>query len=111
MFFEAAEESFRHAKLIGEKIVALGAVPTIERNTVRQTNNLEEMLQLAYEFESAAVELYKSALTLAEDDRPVVVLLESLLLEEQQGVERLAKILNKVQAQAPSAAKRRARTG
>ena len=42
MFFESAEESFGHAKQIGEKIVAMGGLPTIERNSVKQTNDLVE---------------------------------------------------------------------
>ena len=32
MFFDSATESFGHARKIGEKISALGGVPTIERN-------------------------------------------------------------------------------
>ena len=32
MFYESAEESFGHAKRIGEKIAALGGVPSVERN-------------------------------------------------------------------------------
>ncbi|GIW96537.1 MAG: bacterioferritin [Pirellulaceae bacterium] len=111
MFFDAAEESFKHAKLIGEKIVALGGVPTVERNAVRQTNQLEEMLEMAYAFESAAVQLYKEALELAEHDRALVVLLEDILLEEQEGVDQLAKILNKLATQQAAATKGRARTG
>ncbi|GIW89896.1 MAG: bacterioferritin [Pirellulaceae bacterium] len=111
MFFDAAEESFKHAKLIGEKIVALGGVPTVERNAIRQTNQLEEMLEMAYAFESAAVQLYTEALALAEHDRALVVLLEDILLEEQEGVDQLAKILNKLATQQSAATKGRARTG
>src|SRR5678809_1125418 len=65
MFFDSAKESFGHAKLVGEKIVALGGVPTVERNAVKQATELTEMLNFALEFESKAVKLYNEALTLA----------------------------------------------
>ena len=42
LFFESAEESFGHAKRIGEKIVALGGVPTVERNPIKQSDDLAE---------------------------------------------------------------------
>ena len=44
MFAENAKECFGHAQLIGDKIVALGGVPSIERNPVKQSNDLAEML-------------------------------------------------------------------
>ena len=93
VFFENAEESFGHARLIGDKIVALGGVPTIERNSVQQTNDIGEMLQNSLDFESAAVRLYNEALTLADDDRALVVFLEDILKEEQDGVDDFTKLL------------------
>ncbi len=93
MFFESAEECFRHAKLIGEKIVALGGVPTLERNTVKQSTDVRQMLQDALAFEQAAVEHYREALEICADDRPLVVLLEDLILEEQEGVDELQKLV------------------
>jgi len=94
MFFDSATESFGHAKIIGDKIVALGGVPSIERNQVKQTDNLTELLTHALEFESKAVKLYQEALLLADkDNRPLVVLLENILLEEQDGVDHIEKLL------------------
>src|SRR5439155_9914042 len=72
-FMDGAEESFGHAKKIGEKIVALGGIPTIERNKIRQSDDLRAMLEQALEFERMAVRHYAEALELAEDDRPLVV--------------------------------------
>ncbi len=93
MFFDSAKESFGHAKLIGEKIVAMGGVPTIERNSVKQSNDLGEMLQHALEFESAAVKLYTQALGMTEDDRALTVFLEDILKEEQEGVDHVTQLL------------------
>ena len=93
MFFDSATESFGHAKQIGDKIVALNGVPSIERNQVKQSDNLSELLNHALEFESKAVKLYQEALALAEDNRPLVVMLEDILLQEQDGVEHIEKLL------------------
>jgi len=93
MFFDSASESFGHAKLVGEKIVALGGIPVVDRNPVKQTQDLSELLNLALEFESKAVKLYTEALVLAEGDRALEVFLENILEEEQDGVDELIRIL------------------
>ncbi len=109
-FMEGADESYGHAKKIGEKIVALGGIPTIERNKVKQTDDLREMLEHALEFERTAVRHYAEALELAEDDRPLVVLLENLILEEQDGVDSLEKLLREEKTVAASGNKRSAKS-
>lgn len=94
LFFESAEESFGHARRIGEKIVALGGVPSVERNPVQQSHDLSEMLEHALAFEQGAVDLYTAALKLADgEDRALVVLLEDILLEEQDGVDEITQLL------------------
>lgn len=94
-FFDDAKESFGHARTVGEKIVALGGVPAIERDQVKQTDNLEEMLRNAFEFEQKAVLLYSDAVRMAEElgDRALVIFLENILEDEQEGVDEYAKIL------------------
>lgn len=96
MFYDSAEESFGHAKQVGEKIVAMGGIPTVERNPIKQSNDLNEMLQTALEFEQAAVNLYTEAIALAEEgeeDRALVVFLEDILKEEQDGVDSITRII------------------
>jgi bacterioferritin len=102
MFFDSAKESFGHAKLVGEKIVALGGVPTVERNSVKQSNDLMEMLNFSLEFESKAVKCYNEALALASGDRALEVFLENILEEEQDGVDTLTRILRDPKAVAAS---------
>lgn len=93
-FSESASESFGHAKRIGEKISALGGLPVVERDPVKQTSSLEEMLENSLAFEQMAVNLYQEALGLADGvDRALVVLLEDILLEEQDGVDELTMII------------------
>lgn len=103
MFHDNAEESFGHAKLIGDKIVALGGVPTVERNPVKQSNDIAEMLQFALEFESTAVKLYTEALQHCGDDRALEVFLEDILKEEQAGVDDISKLLRDAASDATAA--------
>jgi bacterioferritin len=105
-FMHGAEESFGHAKKIGEKIVALGGVPTLERNKIKQSDDLREMLEHALEFERTAVAHYGEALELAADDRPLVVMLEDLILEEQDGVDAIQKLLREEGGAAGAAPKK-----
>ena len=92
-FEEDAEESFKHARLVGNKITALGGVPVSQRNEIKQSRNLREVLEFSLAFESKAVEMYSAALELAEGDRPLVIFLEDILLEEQEGVDEYSKLL------------------
>ena len=71
----------------------MGGVPSVERNPVQQSHDLTEMLEHALAFEQGAADLYKEALELAEGDRALVVLLEDILLEEQDGVDEMTQLL------------------
>jgi bacterioferritin len=92
-FHDDAKESFKHAQLVGEKIVALGGIPTVERNPVKQSQDLMELLQNGFEFESKAVKIYTELLRLIEDDRAFTVWAEDILKEEQEGVDEYVRIL------------------
>jgi bacterioferritin len=102
MFYDSAKESFKHAKLVGEKIVALGGVPTVERGPIKQTDDLLELLNHALEFESKAVKIYNEALVLAAGERALEVFIENILEEEQDGVDTLTRILRDPKALAAS---------
>lgn len=101
-FEEDAKESFGHAKLIGDKIVALGGLPVAQRNEIKQSRDLEEVLRNSLEFEAKAVEMYTKALELAEGDRALVVFLEDILLQEQEGVDEYTKLLRQTASAASS---------
>ena len=111
MFREGAEESLRHARTVGDKIVALGGTPTVDRNEVRQSTDLREMLRYDLEFERGAVRLYGEALALCQDDHPLRVMLENIILEEQEGAEHLEKVLRVQERVATAEGLREARVG
>ncbi len=68
-------------------------MPVATRNEIKQSRDLNEILKFSLEFESKAVDMYSKALELAEGDRALVVFLEDILLEEQEGVDEYTKLL------------------
>ena len=68
-FLDNAEESFGHAKQVGDKIVALGGVPVATRNEIKQSRDLREVLEFSLAFEAKAVEMYDRAIDMAEGDK------------------------------------------
>lgn len=97
-FEDDAKESFKHANLVGNKIVSLGGVPVAQRNEIKQSRNLIEILNYSLAFEAKAVEMYTKALELAEGNRALVVFLEDILLEEQEGVDEYSKLLRETES-------------
>ena len=51
------------------------------------------MLQFSLEFEAKAVEMYGQAIDMAEGDKPLVIFLEDILVDEQEGVDEYTKLL------------------
>jgi bacterioferritin (cytochrome b1) len=100
-FREESRAAQEHAYKFGQKIVALGGVPTIEVGTaVRQSLELEEMLQYDLELERQAKQAYLDALALCEDDVALRNMLEDQIEDEQRDIEELELILEEVQTAA-----------
>jgi bacterioferritin len=119
MFRAEAAESLAHAQLIGEKIVALGGVPTTEVGEISVATDLRDMLDINLRLERGAVAAYSRALAAAQDDVPLRTMLENQIAAEQASVEELERILKGVRidridvrsSEVPGAARRgRART-
>jgi bacterioferritin len=51
------------------------------------------VLEFSRDFEAKAVEMYTQAIELAEPQRSLVVFLEDILKEEQEGVDEYTKLL------------------
>jgi bacterioferritin (cytochrome b1) len=97
-FREESRTAQEHAYKFGQKIVALGGVPTIEVGTaVRQSLALEEMLQYDLQLERQAKQAYLDALALCEDDVALRNMLEDQIEDEQRDIEELEMILEVVQ--------------
>lgn len=92
-FRDQAEEAQEHAEFLGDKIVALGGVPTVEPAMIRQSIDLKEMLKQDLELEREAMKAYMAAWNACgEDDLPTKFWLEGQIADEQTHVEELEKL-------------------
>ena len=96
-FEEQAEGSYKHALLIGSKIVAYGGLPVIESAPIEQSTDLLQMLEQDLAVERKLRDAYIAAIPLAEADNdvPLRFLLEKQAYNEQEDVEELEKFLMK----------------
>ncbi len=100
-FYDESRSAQEHAYKFGQKIVAMGGIPTIEVGApVRQSLDLVEMLQQGLEIERQAKEAYERALELGQDDTALRVMLEDQIKTEQDDIEELEMYLEMVQTQA-----------
>ena len=92
-FRDQSEEAHDHAEVLGDKIVALGGVPTVEPGEIRQSTDLTEMLRQDLELERTALQAYMEAWRACGDtELPTKFLLEERISQEQRHVEELEKL-------------------
>lgn len=88
-----AEEAQDHAEKLGDKIVALGGIPTVEPAMIRQSTELLTMLQQDLELEREAMAVYMAAwASCGEEDLPQKFWLEGQIADEQMHIEELEKL-------------------
>ena len=92
-FRDMAGEAQDHAEKLGDKIVALGGIPTVEPAMIRQSTDLEVMLRQALELEREAIAVYMAAwASCGEEDLPQKFWLEGQIADEQMHIEELEKL-------------------
>lgn len=102
-FREQAAEAKEHAETLGDKIVALGGIPTVEPAMIRQSTELKEMLAQDLELEREALAVYLVAWkSCGEEDVPTQFWLEERIAEEQLHVEELEKLTSERQSRVNS---------
>lgn len=102
-FRDQAEEAQEHAETLGDKIVALGGVPTVEPGMIRQSVDVNEMLKQDLELEREAINVYMAAwASCDEDDLPQKFWLEGRIADEQMHVEELEKLTSERRAKVNS---------
>jgi len=100
-FRDQAEESQDHAEVLGDKIVALGGVPTVEPAMIRQSVETKEMLKQDLELEREAMAVYMAAWASCDDnDLPQKFWLEGQISDEQMHIEELEKLTSERTAKA-----------
>lgn len=88
-----AEEAQKHAEILGDKIVALGGIPTVEPAMIRQSVDLKEMLHQNLELEREAMAVYMAAwASCGEEDLAQKFWLEGQIADEQMHIEELEKL-------------------
>ena len=98
-FRDQAVEAHEHTYAVGDKIVSLGGVPTVEPAMILQATNLQEMLQMDLALEREALNAYLLAhAACSEEERPTQFWLEERIAEEQLHVEELEKMTNERQS-------------
>ncbi len=98
-FRDQAEEAQLHAQTVGDKIVALEGLPTVEPAMIRQSTDLRKMLVQNLKLEREAIAAYMAAWSsCGEDDLPTKFWLEERIAEEQLHVEELEKLTSERQA-------------
>ncbi|MCB1025907.1 MAG: ferritin [Acidobacteria bacterium] len=94
-----AEEAQAHAHFLGDKIVALGGIPTVEPSMIRQSIDLKEMLNQDLKLEQEAMSAYMNAWnSCGEEDLATKFWLEGQIAEEQTHIEELEKLASVRQA-------------
>jgi bacterioferritin len=93
-FTSRSAECRDHAALLGEKIAALGGLPTVEPGPIKQSRDVEEMLRQDLELERAAVNAYHDVLKLVKDEVALRHMLEGLIETETTSVEEIEKLLS-----------------
>lgn len=92
-FRDQAEEAQDHAESLGDKLVALGGVPTVEPAIIRQSTDLKEMLKQDLELERDAMAAYMAAWAACDDnDMAQKFWLEERIADEQLHIEDLEKL-------------------
>lgn len=100
-FRNNAGEAQAHAETLGDKIVALGGVPTVEPAMIRQSTDVQEMLKQDLELEREAMAAYMAAWAACDDnDLPQKFWLEERIANEQLHIEELEKLTNERKAKA-----------
>ncbi len=98
-FRKQSEESHDHANTIGDKVVALGGVPTVEPGMIRQSTELAEMLKQDLALEREAMAAYLAAWESCKDeDRPTRFQLEERIYQEQLHIDELEKLTSERKA-------------
>lgn len=98
-FRDQADEAQKHVNMLGDKVVALGGIPTVEPALIRQSTELKEMLKQDLELEREAMEVYKAAwASCGEEDMPTKFMLEEQIAAEQVHIEELEKLTSERQS-------------
>lgn len=92
-FRHQSQHSMDHARQVGEHIVNLGGVLTVEPYSIKQSTDLKEMLQLDLEVERTALQTYQEGIKAVPDHPPLKFFFEEQAYQEYQDIAEIEKML------------------
>jgi bacterioferritin len=95
-FFESEiPDELNHARVLADKIVALGGTPTVEPGTVAMAGTAREMLENALKAEVDTIERYSRRIAEAEKagELAIKVELESFVVDESKHRDDIQRML------------------
>ena len=99
-FFEdGSKEARLHAQIVGNRIAALGGVPTVEPAKIRQAADLGGMLDATLALEQDALAAWERAHSVASESdvaKGYVFWIEEHVAEEQEHVDEMRKLTKTV---------------
>jgi bacterioferritin len=96
-FQESSKEALEHAEAVGNKIAALGGIPTVEPAQIRQAADVDGMLEAALALEEEALAAWERSHEVADAANPGTAFwIEEHIAEEQEHVDHLRKITKKI---------------
>lgn len=95
MFRSMASDSMQHAIKLGEKITAMGGHPSVKIQEIYEPGeqSIIDMLKENLEAEKHHLELYEKQLELVQDNTPLRLMLEQVVVEESNHIEQLEMYL------------------
>lgn len=95
MFRKQASDSMSHAIKLGEKITALGGHPSVKIHEIYEPGDqtIEEMLKEDLESERDHLAMYEKQLDLVQDNTPLRLMMEQVIVEEAAHIEELEMYL------------------
>jgi bacterioferritin len=104
VFHDGSKEARDHAEAVGNRIVALGGVPSVEPALVRPALDLESMLRNTLELEQKALAAWEHALEIGDVVNVGTKLwIEEMVAEEQEHVDEFRKICSDIDLSAGKA--------
>lgn len=92
-FRDHSEGSMKQAQQIGEHIVNLGGVPSVEPYLIKQSTDLKEMLQLDLELEQTALQVYQEGIKACADHATLKFFFEEQAYDEYEHFAEVEKLL------------------
>lgn len=107
MFRSMASDSMQHAIKLGEKITAMGGHPSVKIQEIYEPGeqSILDMLKENLEAEKHHLQLYEKQLELVQDNTPLRLMLEQVVVEESDHIEQLEMYLRN-DATIPAAARK-----